>query len=465
MLRSVLDGLDAAVYVADMKTHELLFTNEYLRKVFGDAEGKICWETLQADQSGPCSFCTNEKLLTPEGKPTGVCSWEFQNTVTGRWYDIRDRAIPWIDGRMVRLEIATDITDRKKSEERLKLFSAAVEEALDAIQIVGLDGRIIYSNKAVEKIYGFTPEEYSGRNVNEMNADPEFAGKVILPAIKKEGYWAGELDVKHKDGRVFPIWLSTSLVKDLEGKPIAMLGVIRDMTERKKSEKDLKDYAKKLEETNQLKALFADIMKHDLINPMGIILGATESLLLDIPDSRELLMIRRSSERVVEIIENANTMSRLESAVELEKKKLDLKDVIDSVIDDNKSLLESAGLDVENKVKTRMPVLANPVIREAFFNLLSNAAKYASEGKRVVIDLMDQGKSYRLMFKDYGPGVPDEHKEGIFNRFRTRQKMGVKGSGLGLTITKRIVDLHGGRIWVEDNPEGGCIIYIDLPKS
>jgi diguanylate cyclase (GGDEF)-like protein len=103
-----------------MQTYEILFANKYVRDIFGDVVGKTCWQTLQADQTSPCPFCTNEKLVSPDGEPTGVYAWEFQNTVNGHWYDIRDRAIKWVDGRLVRLEIATDITERKKMEEELK---------------------------------------------------------------------------------------------------------------------------------------------------------------------------------------------------------------------------------------------------------------------------------------------------------------------------------------------------------
>ncbi len=119
-LLTVLDSLEAIVYVADMNTYELLFANKYTRKIFGDIEGKICWQTLQTEQSGPCQFCSNDKLLSPGGEPTGVYRWEFQNTVNGNWYYILDRAIQWVDGRLVRMEIATDITDRKRSENQIK---------------------------------------------------------------------------------------------------------------------------------------------------------------------------------------------------------------------------------------------------------------------------------------------------------------------------------------------------------
>ncbi|MEF9438100.1 MAG: HD domain-containing protein, partial [Candidatus Mariimomonas ferrooxydans] len=121
VLQIILNSIDAGVYVADMKTYKLLFLNNYLKDIFGDAVGKICWQTLQSGKSGPCEFCTNETLLTKEGKPTGVIALELKNSVNNRWYDIRDRAIDWVDGRVARLEIATDITERKQAEKMVQL--------------------------------------------------------------------------------------------------------------------------------------------------------------------------------------------------------------------------------------------------------------------------------------------------------------------------------------------------------
>ncbi|MDD1687715.1 CHASE4 domain-containing protein [Methanoregula sp.] len=117
--RTVMDSLDALVYVADMQSCEVLFLNQRGRHVWGDIIGKECWKTIQDGQTGPCSFCTNNKLVDDTGNPTDVLVWEYQNRVTSRWYECRDRAIRWTDGRLVRLEIATDITDRKKAEDAL----------------------------------------------------------------------------------------------------------------------------------------------------------------------------------------------------------------------------------------------------------------------------------------------------------------------------------------------------------
>ena len=134
MLNTLLDSLEAVVYVTDIKTNEILYINEYTRDMLGDIEGEICWKTIQAGQTGPCDFCTNNKLLTPDGVPSGVYHWEFQNTVNKRWYDIRDRALEWIDGRIVRLEIATDITERKQAEEERDKLIIELKDALSKVK-------------------------------------------------------------------------------------------------------------------------------------------------------------------------------------------------------------------------------------------------------------------------------------------------------------------------------------------
>jgi len=140
-IATILDSLDALVYVADMDTYELLYINKYGRDIFGDIQGKICWKSLQEEQDEPCSFCTNDQLLDDNGKPTGVYVWEFQNTIDKRWYQCRDQAITWVDGRLVRMEIATDITERKLAEEELKIAKHLADELALKDELTGLNNR------------------------------------------------------------------------------------------------------------------------------------------------------------------------------------------------------------------------------------------------------------------------------------------------------------------------------------
>lgn len=125
---AVMNAMPAIVYVADMDTYKLLFVNQHMRNIYGEVEGTVCWQTIQLGQDGPCEFCTNYKLIK-NGHPTGVYSWEFQNTVTGRWHQNYDQAIRWVDGRWVRLEIAIDITDLKTIEEKLRKQYAQLQQA------------------------------------------------------------------------------------------------------------------------------------------------------------------------------------------------------------------------------------------------------------------------------------------------------------------------------------------------
>lgn|GEM_PF-4497866 len=126
---SVLDSIDALIYVADMETHEILYINRFGLEVWGDAEGKKCWEALQENQTGPCDFCSNYILLDENGQSTGIHRWQHKNTLNSRWYEISDQAIRWIDGKMKRMSIAIDITELKETEQKLEEARKEAEEA------------------------------------------------------------------------------------------------------------------------------------------------------------------------------------------------------------------------------------------------------------------------------------------------------------------------------------------------
>lgn len=128
-ISTIFDALNALVYVSDLASDELLYLNRYGTSLFGEGwRGKKCYEVLQSGQAGVCSFCTNDRLVR-DGKPQPPCIWEFQSPLTGRWFQCTDRAIQWPDGRLVRLEIAVDISERKEME-RMKdeIISAVSHE-------------------------------------------------------------------------------------------------------------------------------------------------------------------------------------------------------------------------------------------------------------------------------------------------------------------------------------------------
>ena len=366
-------------------------------------------------------------------------------------------------------ELRSKENELKKSATFIKTIINSVGDPLLVIDPATY--RIVLANKAaIDLIGGKDPSKMSlfCYQISHQRDSPCNGPDEPCP-IKEVISTKAPVRVTHvhhdAEGNELYIDIIATPVFDKKGKVVQIIESIREITELKKAENELKKYARDLEHSNKLKDLFTDIMRHDLLNPAGVVRGATELLLDELPDREELKMIKRSVDKLIAMIESASKLSKLESAKELEKESIDVKEIIERVVEENKSLLEKAGLKVENNVKDAIKIKANPVIEDIFLNFLSNAAKYAAEGGKVVIDAVDEGESVKVMIKDYGPGIPDEAKKNIFERFTRRDKVrGVKGTGLGLAIAKRIVDLHNGEIWVEDNPEGGSVFIVRLPK-
>jgi PAS domain S-box-containing protein len=154
-LLTILNSIDAHVYVADMENHEILFMNERMAKDFeGNLEGELCWKKF-CKLDGPCDFCTNHKLLDNKYQPTGVYEWENFNPTVNRWYRNYDRAIQWINGKWVKLQIAIDITRNKEMEEERKKAEEMARRTKQLEAIGSLAGGIAHDfNNILQVING-----------------------------------------------------------------------------------------------------------------------------------------------------------------------------------------------------------------------------------------------------------------------------------------------------------------------
>jgi len=240
-LTTVISSLDAVVYIADMETCEVLFINEHARKVLGDIVGKTCWSSLQDCLDGPCSFCTNDKLVDSQGRPTGTYVWEFQNTLDGRWYECRDTAIPWVDGRLVRMEIATDISERKENELLLRKLSQAVEQSPAAVIITDLNAAIEYVNPKFTEITGYNAAELIGENPRILQSGEmdQSIFRHLWNHLLAGEEWQGELLNRHKDGHLFWERAQISPLRDAQGKITHYIAVKEDITIQKRYEREL----------------------------------------------------------------------------------------------------------------------------------------------------------------------------------------------------------------------------------
>lgn len=216
-----------------------------------------------------------------------------------------------------------------------------------------------------------------------------------------------------------------------------------------------------------MKGLFADILHHDLGNPIGIAANFVDLVLEEEEDPQkreDLVRVKKNLSRAEKIMEDARELSRLERAKKLEKKEMDLKEVIHNVVASYGQVAEEEGMEIENRIMEGVKMRAHHSVERVFSNLLSNALKYAKEGRRVVVEGVEEEGKVMVRVIDFGPGIRDDYREEIFDRFRRKKKEGVKGTGLGLTIVRHIVELHNGNIWVEDTPSGGATFVVELPR-
>ncbi|MCI5157946.1 MAG: diguanylate cyclase, partial [Candidatus Electrothrix sp. AUS1_2] len=208
-LLTVLDGLDAIVYVIDMDAYEVLFVNKYAYDIFGDITGSICWKTLQKGLDGPCDFCPNE-LLHSNGEYAGRSYiWERENPFDGRWYEMHDRAIQWLDDREVKIQIATDITERRRIAQQLHY--TAYHDSL-----TGAANRLSFYERFDEEVAG---AEKSGSKLALIFIDLNN----FKPINDQYGHDIGDLLLQEVSRRLLSSVRQTDLVARMGGDEFVLL--------------------------------------------------------------------------------------------------------------------------------------------------------------------------------------------------------------------------------------------------
>jgi PAS domain S-box-containing protein len=434
---------------------------------------------LSADVPGGCNIFDFDFVLNSELYEV------FQNTLlTGerveadRVYTSREgeelyvsvRTLPQIgkDGEVLGLTaIIEDVTEKAKLSLRIKKLADITDSSADAIVGLGLFRGIESWNKGAEDIFGYTKNEIVGRNFDELFSNTEEVGGLWKRILKRGLIRNFETYQLHKSSRPIPVNMTATVVGDGRGNVIGVSAVIKDITERKEAQKRLEKYARELEDSNRLKDLFTDIIRHDLLNHVTVIENLAEMVADEekFKDSEDIKMIRSSAAKLEEMILVASSYARLESARDITWTELDLNEIIKNAEDSLTPYFEEKHIKLEHLPEGEYIAETVPIVEEVFVNLLSNAIKYSGQNTKVTLDIEDAQENWRVTVADQGAGVPDEYKEKIFTRFIRKEKKGVKGSGIGLAIVKRIAELHRGATGVLDNPKGGSIFYFEIPKT
>jgi PAS domain S-box-containing protein len=478
LVQTVLDSIADPTLVIDPRDYRVVLANQALQEMAGGRDpaglALTCYEVSHHSDC-PCKGldCPLDMVVATKA-PARVTHTHLDGRGRGVVVDIVATPVLDKEGKVVRvIESCRDITEQKKVEDALReseeKYRKLVELCPDAIA-VHMEGKLVYLNPAGVRLMGARSQgELLGRDIMDfVHPDYHQVVRERLRQMRETGKPGGLVEEKfiRLDGKVIHGEVA-SMPITYQGWP-AIQVVIRDITERKEWETELKKYTEQLTEANMLKDLFTDIMRHDLLSPAGVVMSSAELLLEEESDEQKrqiLKMIFNSSTKLVDIIDNASKLSRLEDMGDMEGRRVDLKDILGKCLDGFRDQFSELGMEVTHLPEGEYPVSGNPMMLEDLFsNLVSNALKYASEGKMIEIGIRDTDDSWTVHVKDWGKGIEDEYKEKIFTRFKRLDKGGVKGSGLGLAIAQRIVDLHQGDIWVEDNPEGGSVFFVRLPK-
>ncbi len=381
--------------------------------------------------------------------------------------------------------VIVDNTERKKIEKDLKKsedwFRSLIESTSDWIWELDIQANFTYVSPQVKDVLGYEPEEIIGKMTGFDLMLPGDAKKI---RAEFEGFvsaaepFEGMINVNiHKSGRQVIMESSGRPFFDDTGKILGYRGIDRDITERKKAERELVKAKKRADIANQAKSQFLAAMSHDIRTPMNAILGMGE-VLIDSemnPEQRSALkVLTHAGESLLALINDILDLSKVEAGqLQMESISFDLYELVEANNHIISQKAHSRGIELNLDIQENCPqfVVGDPQrLRQILLNLIGNSIKFTKHGSITVkVELQDKDL---LLFKvsDTGVGIPEQQLELIFNPYRqaldsTSRRFG--GTGLGLAICKQLVQAMGGNIWVESEVNKGSTFYFTarLPKS
>lgn len=388
-----------------------------------------------------------------------------------------------INGMLATLEEAG--REIRESEQRYRLLA---ENVTDVICTLDTDLRFTYVSPSVINFTGYTAEEITGRKLEEFlgptildGAKQAFAEEAAMGNIPQKGASSPksfEFEAKRKDGSAIWIEARIAAIRDPQGETSRFVGALRNITERRRAADELKlqykhekDLRQQLEEEIQKRVEFTRALIHELRTPITPVLAATELLLDEIKDERSLRLVQsidrsasnlnRRIDELIDLIRGETDMLRLNlTSVDVVSLLRDIShDVMPVALRDGYSLI----VDLPS---------SNPVVsadkdrlQQVVMNLLNNAFKFTPAGGEITLKAREEGANLIVEVQDNGPGISKADQKRLFipyhQRVEDRERLG--GLGLGLAISKTLVELHGGRIWVKSEKGKGSTFGFSLP--
>ncbi len=409
-----------------------------------------------------------------EGEITSLTKKGKKKNVIIRWVLVPGHELSW-DMVLVAL---SDLTERLAYQEQLQVLSSAVDNSPVSVVITNPQGDIEYVNPKFCEVTGYSAEEAIGQNPRILKSGnlPDSFYKNLWQTISRGEVWQGEFENKKKNGELYWELASITGIKNEKGEIAYYVAIKEDITERKNTELELIRAKEKAEESDRLKTAFLANMSHEIRTPLNAIIGFTEMLRaekLD-PQVREeyFNIINQSSQALLKLIDDIIDVAKIEAGhIRIVPHKVDITGMINELFTIIQRDLSVSGKEV--KALLTIPWEREFIInvdsfrlKQVLLNMLNNAVKFTERGEIEFGYRVKGDATIEFFVRDTGIGIPTDQHQVIFDRFRQADGSSTRkygGTGLGLWVSRNLVELMGGTIRVLSEPGRGATFMVELP--
>jgi PAS domain S-box-containing protein len=359
--------------------------------------------------------------------------------------------------------VCRDVTEARRGDEAVERMAAIVRSTDDAVVGVDRRGLITHWNGGAERLLGWSAAEAVGRPVRIVARDEDYPDheRRFLHVLSGRSIERAEVVWVRADASLVDVAVTASPIRDRSGRVVGVSAVVRDMTERKRAEAELRRSHAELER-------FADVAAHDLREPL-LAVGQLATLLAREASGRDAEIVARideASTHGLRLVDGLRDLARIGGG-EPARERVDLEAVAREVLVALGAHIEEVGARIE--LGPLPTVGGEPAeLARVLQNLVGNALKFRAAGRApvVALDAAREDGAWVVTVRDNGPGVPGPARERIFDLFaRANADEAIEGTGLGLAVCRKVVERHGGRIWVEPAAGGGSAFRFSLPDS